>query len=117
MAERQMAASGTPSGTDGGCSFGGVKTGSGTLASCTSTAGAFDMVGNLWEWAADPTSTPAGEFGTIYNAGAMALGQDFSNSGGGTPSTTSLFIMAGGGGVFDNGPNTSIDLLGFRCVH
>jgi formylglycine-generating enzyme required for sulfatase activity len=116
MQEWQMAASGTPSGTGAGCNFSGAKTTSGTLADCTSTAGAFDMVGNLWEWSAELSSPPPGVSGSTDSAGAMALGQDFDNTGGGTPSTKSLFIMDGSGDAIDNGPNTSISVLGFRCV-
>lgn len=56
----------------------------------TSTAGAFDMVGNLSEWSAELIFPPPGEFGTPDNAGAMALGEDFNNTGGGTPRTNSL---------------------------
>ena len=94
----------------------GAKTTSGTLAPCTSTAGAFDMVGNLWEWSAELIFPPPGKSGTTDNAGAMALGEGFNNTGGGTPSTKSLFIMNGSGDALDNGPNTSISVLGFRCV-
>ena len=114
--EWQMAATGTPPGTGTGCNFSGAKTASGTLASCISTAGAFDMVGNLSEWSANLSLSSPGGFGTTDNAIAMALGGDFDNTGGGTPSTHSLFIMNGSGEATDDGPNTSINVLGFRCV-
>ena len=94
----------------------GAKTTSSTLAPGTSTTGAFDMVGNLWEWSAELILLPSGKSGTTDNAGAMALGEGFNNTGGGTPSTKSLFIMNGSGDALDNSPNTSISVLGFRCV-
>ena len=44
-------------GTDGAnCNAaGGALANTGASANCVSTAGAFDMVGNLWEWTADLT--------------------------------------------------------------
>jgi hypothetical protein len=46
----------------------------------------------------------------------MAFGEDFNNAGGGTPGTQSLFIMDGSGDAVDDGPNTSNNVVGFRCV-
>jgi hypothetical protein len=74
------------------------------------------MVGNLSEWSAELTFLPAGGSGTSHNAGAMVLGEDFSNTGGGTPSTQSLFILDASGDALDDGPNTSVGVVGFRCV-
>jgi len=36
--------------------------GTGTATSCVSTAGAYDMVGNVWEWVADSTTDAPGLF-------------------------------------------------------
>ena len=128
-AEWLMAASGTPSGTgDGstGCnSSGGNSVGlTGAAASCVSSTGAFDMVGSLWEWVADldidQTTVPLPDLITTTDVmTARVLGQDFDNSGGGTPSTKSLLILDNSGafGGLAAGPNSSInDILGFRCV-
>ena len=117
-AEWQTAAAGTPPDLRSNGSPCNTGTGSiepaGITAGCVSTAGAFDMVGNLWEWNAELDS-PSGEFTTTDSTIARMLGKDYDNSGGGTPSTASLLILDGSGG-FDLGPNSGNAVMGFRCV-
>ena len=52
-AEWQTAALGTPDIAAGPCNVSGVVGGIGNRPTCVSDTGAFDMVGNLWEWTAD----------------------------------------------------------------
>ncbi len=121
-----MAASGTPSGTGDGTTGCNSNTGNllgptGNAPSCKSSAGAFDMVGNLWEWVADLQSTAA-TAGTVTDTDtliARALGDDNVNSGGGTPSIKKMIVLDNSNGLvgLDHGPNSSIfELIGFRCV-
>ena len=118
--EWQMAAAGTPAGNGDGTAGCNVPSGGGTVgntgnaATCVSSAGAFDMVGNVWEWSADlhfggkadgPTTT---DFST-----ALALGDGYLNNG--TASTKDAYVLAGTGGA--TGPNDGLNpIFGFRCV-
>lgn len=119
--EWQTAASGTPSGTgDGttGCNSANTNTSvgvTGAAASCVSSTGAFDMVGNLWEWVAD-LDTAGGTFSSTDSATARMLGDDWFNSTTSTPSTKSMLVLSNSGGGFDFGPNSGNDVMGFRCV-
>ncbi len=85
-AEWQLAAAGTPDpGSDNGitdcnsAAFTPVNTGS--RSNCVSNWGAFDMVGNMWEWVADwvPRSTACGSWGASTDtqclAGAATTGE------------------------------------------
>jgi len=119
-AEWQMAASGTPAGpnadTANGCntaSGGIVATGSSAASTtpCVSSWGAFDMVGNLWELAAELTDFPTGggfTFSSTDDGFTRILG---ASATGTTPkSTTDIGTSNAGPLDGDNG------VIGFRCV-
>ena len=124
-----MAAAGTPDpgGTPGSndCntnSVGPANTGSRT--NCKSNWGAFDMVGNVWEWVAD--------WGDLANACAnwpASFGSDLSCVGGpGSPYSNLPGALSRGGGWSDGtragvfavdalgNPSDSDVGLGFRCA-
>jgi hypothetical protein len=82
-AEWQMAVSGTPDpGTAGGsedCHVNNVPAGpevTGERANCVSAFGAFDMVGNLWEWVADwgDLATDCGDWESTYGSDISCVG-------------------------------------------
>lgn len=132
-AEWQMAAFGTPDpGTDNGtndCNITSttltlpedpVTTGSRGL--CVSDVGAFDMVGNLWEWAGDwgeragactswsatfgTDASCVGGDGSVHLPGALIRGGDF-----GDGPAAGVFAVAG---LFD--PSFALFGIGFRCA-
>jgi hypothetical protein len=130
-AEWQAAVAGTPDpGPDNGTTdckttapFVAVATGS--RSACVSSDGAFDMVGNLWEWVADwvPGSTGCGGSwsagvsptfdtqclvgaATTGEPGALVRGSGFAGGAGAGP-------LAVGGGVVPSGGDF---LTGFRCA-
>ena len=125
--EWQTAALGTPDpGTDSGtadcniASAGPANTGSRSL--CISESGAFDMVGNLWEWIAD--------WGTVANGCdhySASYGNDVSCVGSNTPGGLPGALLRGGdfgagtdAGVFAISanllnPTVSTLFFGFRC--
>ncbi|MFQ5642846.1 MAG: SUMF1/EgtB/PvdO family nonheme iron enzyme [Thiogranum sp.] len=116
--EWQAAAAGTPSGTgDGstGCNSlsGNALVITGNAPSCVSTAGAFDMVGNLMEWSADldldVSTIDVNNFSDTDQSNALALGESRSNVSAITPSTKSIFVPG-------NGPTAANVQIGFRCV-
>ncbi len=80
--EWQVAAFGTPDpGTEqaNNCNVAsGAKTDTGARSLCVSDVGAFDMVGNLWEWTADwtPGSTPS----TPASRNTPLYGEDYSST-------------------------------------
>jgi len=101
--EWQMAAAGTPSGLASGCNFSGVATAAASNAGCESTAGAFDMIGNVWEWTA---KLHAGRSITTSNDGLVStIGDGYDNQGDAT-------IRA----LWNIGPQTFDAHIGIRCV-
>lgn len=93
----------------------------GSRDNCVSDAGAFDMVGNLWEWVADwvPRASTCGNWGAgfEFDLGCMdgAAGDDLPGAlrrGGhfGDGSSAGVFAVYG----LDQ-PSDSHDGIGFRC--
>ena len=127
-AEWQVAANGSPDpGPDNGttdCNSGntGSVSPAGSRSSCVSARGAFDMVGNLAEWAADwvPASANCPNWGS-FSDDAMCL------SGASTTLNFPAALVRGGG--FDlvsrstagplsvvEAPPSASGLVGFRCA-
>lgn len=124
-AEWQLAAAGTPDpGSDNGttdcnsAAFTPVNTGS--RSNCVSNWGAFDMVGNMWEWVADwvPRSTACGSWGASTDtqclAGAATTGEPAALLRGGSfvdgTDAGPLAVQAGFNLFFQTGS------FGFRCA-
>ena len=119
-AEWQAAALGTP---DGVCNVAsGALAATGSLASCVSDVGAFDMVGNLREWVADwvPRSPACGSWGSFSDdiqclAGAATTGAPGALTRGG-----SFLIDGTNVGVFTvrglDPPFSVIISFGFRAA-
>jgi len=129
-AEWQAAAMGTPDpGPDNGSTdcntasvFSAVNTGS--RSSCVSADGAFDMVGNLYEWVADwvPLATACGSWSAAVSptgdeqclAGAATTGEPGALLRGGD-----LGLRTNAGPLTINGgyaPSFSNNVIGFRCA-
>ncbi len=128
--EWQRAAAGTPdSGVDDGstlCNISatGNPSNTGSRSACVSKWGAFDMVGNVWEW--------VGDWGDRADGCVMwssTFGSDVSCVGGPGSSSTNLpgalfrggfWFNGTGAGVFTanglSGPSLSEFLIGFRCA-
>lgn len=135
-AEWQMAVAGTPDpGPDNGTTDCNSATGAASLtgsrSSCVSARGAFDMVGNIFEWVADwvPRSTTCG----AWSAGVSPTGDLQCLAGAATPVLDEpgallrggTFIVAFSGGGSSAGPlavrgdirpSQSLSLFGFRCA-
>jgi formylglycine-generating enzyme required for sulfatase activity len=110
-AEWQMAASGTPSGNADCNTAGGAVGTTGALTTCVSSAGAFDMVGNLWEWAAELTDFPTAggfQFSVTDDGWGRILGASYNS--GNSDSTQDIATVGAGPGLANNGE------IGFRCV-
>ena len=128
-AEWQAAVAGTPDpGSDNGttdCRTGGSSTvPTGSRGGCESADGAFDMVGNVWEWVADwvPASSTCG----TWTAGVSPTGDYQCLAGAATTGEPGALIRGGNfhDGVFA-GPlavigtyqlSSAIDGIGFRCA-
>jgi len=126
-AEWQAAVTGTPDpGPDDGSTdcntasaFAAVNTGS--RSACVSARGAFDMVGNLYEWVADwvPLSTACPGWAAFSNDDMCLSGASTTDNGPGA-------LLRGGGfgfgtfagplSVVDLEPSFSSDGGGFRCA-
>ncbi len=129
-AEWQAAVAGTPDpGPDNGTtdcntSTAGAVTSTGSRSSCVSADGAFDMVGNLFEWVADwvPRSTNCGS----WSAGVSPTGDEQCLAGAGTTGEPGALLRGGdfGGGASDgpflvrgiNELSYAYFTFGFRCA-
>ena len=111
-AEWQMAAAGTVAGTgsapDCNASSGNTLANTGASANCVSTTGAYDMVGNLWEWTADLRSDVPSGVTSAQTSFAAGFGESY-NPVDPTPGTHSMFTP-GSGTIAAN------LVFGFRCV-
>ncbi len=138
-AEWQMAAAGTPDDSDS-CNVltdGTEQTGSRT--ECVSTRGAFDMVGNLWEWTANwfvaglswqdgngdetmpwPDDTYGNDTTLNVNGKARNGSGHFANGLPAVARRSRAWMGGPGAGVFamslDYGPSESASTTGFRCA-
>jgi formylglycine-generating enzyme required for sulfatase activity len=126
-AEWQAAALGTPDpGTDNGtsdCNITGTsRVNTGARSSCVSDAGAFDMVGNLWEWVADwgDLSSTCTIWDAVHGNDITCVG---GNGTGGIPGALArggYFKSGTAAGVFAataSEPSLVTPLVGFRCAH
>ena len=77
-------------------------TNTGSLPGCVSDVGAFDMVGNLYEWVADwvPPSTTC--------VPSLFAGTDDQNCLAGASTESGPGALLRGGGLFDNGPAAGV---------
>ena len=110
-AEWQAAAAGTPPNTVDPslpCNTGGTFTPTGSIPACVSTAGAFDMVGNVMEWSADLDTVTSSGFTSTDDSDTWALGDSKAGISG-SPSTKTIFVLQGG-------PIAANNEVGFRCV-
>jgi hypothetical protein len=102
--EWQMAASGTPSELTSVCNFSGAVNATGTNVNCISTKGAFDMIGNVWEWTTELESYGEG-FTDTDSAIARVLGDGYDDQG--DASIRAMWSIS---------PQTYDVRIGFRCV-
>jgi len=129
-AEWQAAVIGTPDpGPDNGttdcnAASAGATTLTGSRSTCKSARGAYDMVGNLYEWVADwvPRSTACG----TWSAGVSPTGDDQCLAGAATTGEPGALLRGGyfgfgpGAGPLtvdgSLGPSNAISAVGFRCA-
>jgi hypothetical protein len=125
-AEWLMAANGTPAvvpaDRDSGCNVDGIAGGNelgttgqsasaGAPDACVSSTGAFDMLGNVWEWSANMATIPNAtttdfDEDNIDDGEAIILGSAYNL---GIVNTHSVSVA-------DSGPLDFRDSIGFRCV-
>ena len=126
-AEWQVGANGTPDpGPDNGTTDCNTATGSvsltGARSGCVSARGAFDMVGNLYEWVADwvPLSTSCLSWGGFSNDDMCLAGANETAHGPGALLRGGNFIAGSLAGplAVDGGAEPSFTAagFGFRCV-
>jgi hypothetical protein len=129
-AEWQVGANGTPDtgGADNGttdCNTDNLAPGvtlTGTRTGCVSARGAFDMVGNLYEWVADwvPRSTACPNWGGFSNDEMCLSGASTTANGPGALLRGGLFYGGASAGPLAvdgfNVPSNSFDDFGFRCA-
>jgi formylglycine-generating enzyme required for sulfatase activity len=120
-AEWQAAALGTPEGAP--CIVSAGLLGPTGTAGCVSDVGAFDMVGNRWEWVADwvPRSTACPGWGG-FSDDLMCLAGADATSGPGALVRGGFLILGSppNGGVFtvdgSNTPSSAVSIIGFRAA-
>ncbi len=128
-AEWQMAAAGTPDDDPSfSCNLGGAVAATGNFSGCVSNWGAYDMVGNLWEWVADWMQNNSGADNGYVST--PTYGNDFIRGIDETYPEGDRFpgalIRGGdasdrsGAGVFAletyYAPSAWVSIIGFRCA-
>jgi formylglycine-generating enzyme required for sulfatase activity len=125
--EWQMAALGTPDpGTDNGttdCNIlaAGTVLSTGSRSLCVSDTGAFDAVGNLWEWVADwgDRATGCDNWDAAHGTDISCVGGDGTVNLPGALFRGGFFLSFTDAGVFaasDSAPSFSHGDVGFRCA-
>jgi formylglycine-generating enzyme required for sulfatase activity len=124
-AEWQMAAAGTPDpGTDNGatdCNIGSTfdVADTGSRSNCKSRFGAFDMVGNLWEWVADWVPLATDCVTSLFADDINCLAGASTTAGPGALIRGGSFNGGSGAGVFAVGdlePSFAVSIFGFRAA-